>query len=272
MAALGSEAPPMDGFTIIGPDGAVIDSVDAWFRSAPPKKGAAHWVEGRSAKELAKAWFRTGRAAAPDELLALLGSAAISKGAAITIALPEHRTAFDTYPGGKRQHDLFLQLRDETNNTIVVGIEAKVSETLDARVIEKLDEARAKFDIGESTNLAARVEELLLAILGRSIADDVKLGQLRYQLLTATAGLLVEAASRQAHAAILVVHDLSSTGRAHDVFTPTQLDVSDFTFALGATELLRAGRMAGPFKIPGGGRIPSNIPLYVGLAEAVARK
>ena len=34
----------------------IIRSVDNWFALAPPKKGLAHWVEGRSAYECAQAW------------------------------------------------------------------------------------------------------------------------------------------------------------------------------------------------------------------------
>ena len=36
-----------------------IHSVDDWLRFAPPEKGESHWKDGRSAKELAKAWFPT---------------------------------------------------------------------------------------------------------------------------------------------------------------------------------------------------------------------
>jgi hypothetical protein len=49
-----------------------IRSVEDWFQYAPPKMGALHWKDKRSAKELAQSWFRNGIPRPPDELVALL--------------------------------------------------------------------------------------------------------------------------------------------------------------------------------------------------------
>lgn len=54
----------------IAKNGQLITSVDDWFRHAPPKGGADHWRDGRSAKELARAWIESGSVAVPDELSA----------------------------------------------------------------------------------------------------------------------------------------------------------------------------------------------------------
>ena len=53
-------------------DGKPIRSVEDWFRFAPPKRGAEQWRDGRSAKELARAWFRCPEASPPAELNRLL--------------------------------------------------------------------------------------------------------------------------------------------------------------------------------------------------------
>jgi len=58
----------MSPLLIQSSDGKPIRSIDDWFNLAPPKKGRKQWKDGRSAKELAKAWFRTGRAKVPEEL------------------------------------------------------------------------------------------------------------------------------------------------------------------------------------------------------------
>ena len=261
----------MSEFLIMGPSAEVIDSVERWFELAPPKRGRDHWVDGKSAKELAKAWFRSGRGALPSELVALLASPMATRDAELTVALAERVTRFDGYGEG-RNHDLLLQMRRDDEAKIIVGIEAKVVERLDDTVIAKMDEAKRIEGAGKHTNLQRRVEELVLALFGRTLAD-VRLGALRYQMLTAAAGTLVEAKDREAKLAVLVVHDLSANASDKNALTPTQMDVSDFVIALGGDGLpMGPGRLYGPFKIAGGGRIPSNVPLYVGLIEATERR
>ena len=245
-----------------------IDSVEQWFRVAPPARGERHWVDGRSAKELAKAWFQSGRAAAPVELVSLLASSPVTSGTRPTLGLAEHQTRFDDLPGGPRHHDLLLVLR-EGERVVVAGVEAKAGESLDQTVIKKREDGLALRARGESTNRPERVDRLLMALLGRSLDQEPRLGNLRYQLLTAAAGTLVEAQERGAHAALLIIHDLAPTRGTPDGLTPTQLAVSDFV-----TELARDGQphhttgvVHGPLTVPGGGRIPSTIPLYVSLIE-----
>lgn len=48
--------------------GLKISNLTDWFQHAPPAKGEAHWVDGRSAKELAKAWTQSGVPTVPKEL------------------------------------------------------------------------------------------------------------------------------------------------------------------------------------------------------------
>ena len=56
-------------------DGNEINSVEDWFSYAPPKGNERHWVDGRSAKELAKAFFRDGyMAKIPAELLRIFNA------------------------------------------------------------------------------------------------------------------------------------------------------------------------------------------------------
>jgi hypothetical protein len=57
-----------------------ITNVDEWVTYAPPAQGKRHWVDGRSAKELAKAWFRNDNLAIPQELHYLLESNVATSG------------------------------------------------------------------------------------------------------------------------------------------------------------------------------------------------
>jgi hypothetical protein len=56
----------------ISKSGRDILSVDDWLRYAPPKMGSRHWKDRRSAKELARSWFRRESASPPEKLRLLL--------------------------------------------------------------------------------------------------------------------------------------------------------------------------------------------------------
>lgn len=256
---------------ILGPKQQVIDSVTAWFEAAPPKKGAAHWVDGRSAKELAKAWFRSGEAAVPQELAHLLLSSSVCSGASVTLALPEHKTHFDGHPGGPRHHDV-LALGRNGRELIVIGVEAKAGETLGERTLDRLEAANEAAARGESTNVPDRVDSLLRGLFGRSLEGDPSLGQLRYQLLTAAAGTLVEATKRQATSALLVIHDFSPVSDAG--FSETELDVSAFVSAFSRDDQLYTanGVLHGPLKVAGGGHWSASVPLYVSIIRPAPQR
>jgi hypothetical protein len=49
-----------------------IESVEDWFKYAPPRMGKLHWKDNRSAKELARSWFRKESACSPEEMRLLL--------------------------------------------------------------------------------------------------------------------------------------------------------------------------------------------------------
>jgi len=59
---------------LISKNGHQIDSVDAWCELAPPKEGLRQWVDGQSAKELAKCFLERGAPAAASELRDLLAT------------------------------------------------------------------------------------------------------------------------------------------------------------------------------------------------------
>jgi hypothetical protein len=81
-------------------DGLEIHSVVDWFHLAPPKKGVSQWKDGRSAKELAKAWFPSqGQPKIPNELVKLLKSHDDTKDTVINEGIPEHIVALDNFPG-----------------------------------------------------------------------------------------------------------------------------------------------------------------------------
>lgn len=164
-----------------------------------------------------------------------------------------------------RATTILLALARRGEERFVVGIEAKAGETLGERTINKLETARASQARGKSTNVPARIDDLLRGLFGRSLDEDPSLGQLRYQLLTAAAGTLVEATKRGAACAFLVVHDFSPA--ASDGFRETELDGSAFVNAFKHDQWLytRHGVLHGPLQVAGTLRWSPSVPLYVAL-------
>lgn len=248
---------------IMAPTGEPIDSVDDWFAKAPPMLGEAHWQDDRSAKELARAWFRTGGPGVPAEVYAALAQR--FAGFEVTLAKPEHVTRFDAFSGGARNHDLLLLLRHETEQ-IVVGVEGKAGEPLDGTLIDKYERAVKTRERGTTTNLPERILGLVEGLFGRRLGEHVGLGTLRYQLLTASAGTLVEAKVHGASAAVVLVHEFGGPTRDSRL-SDAQVAIAGFISAFDVIGPAAAavGALYGPLPVRGRDRIPNDVPLYVGL-------
>src|SRR4051794_29362209 len=101
-----------------------IHSVEDWYDFAPPMGRRKHWKDGRSAKEVAKAWCTVKGIAAPAELLALLRSHPSTFGFRLATVIPECRTHLRGESGGPRRHDLVL-FGTASAGRVLVGVEAK---------------------------------------------------------------------------------------------------------------------------------------------------
>jgi hypothetical protein len=203
---------------LFGPDGDEIADLDSWFEHAPPEKGLAQWKDGFSAKELAKAWLRSGRPQMPHELWSAVS--VLVPDADEVYGRPEHTTRLDKFSRA-RQHDLFACLRRDGVMTTAVGIEAKACEGFDGTI---RDRARA----AAPSNKRARCNLLARALFGREVIDedsgeilDRELSAHGYQLLTAAVGTIIEAQKRDLPRAVLIVHqfrprDLDAAARTGD--------------------------------------------------------
>ena len=162
-----------------------IVNFQTWYACRPPKKGKIQWVEGRSAMELAK-YITTALPQVPKEIEESLGKllssdAVFDWDAEYVTALPE--------TGEGRNHDAILY-----NDDIVVTIEAKADETLGGLVKEEIQKA--------SVNKLRRISKLLDYLF----RDGFKEYQdLRYQLMTASVGTLLEAEKKRLDTAVLLV-------------------------------------------------------------------
>ena len=82
----------------------------------------------------------------------------------------------------------------------------------------------------EPSRRPERVRRLLLALFGSS--DLVELGDLRYQLVHAVAGTVIEAGLRHADAAVFVVHELVSPSCRSENLARNQSDLDRFVASL----------------------------------------
>ena len=135
-----------------------------WCRPQPDK----HWKDGFSAKECAKAWFRTGRPAVPAELLLLFDTHPRTAGLSITQAIPELQTPFNGTKG--RGHDVVLR-GQAAEGPVLVTIEAKARETFGARMGSAY--ATSKAMRSKKSKKWERIECLVSALFpAASISDE----------------------------------------------------------------------------------------------------
>ena len=244
-----------------------IHSVDEWRRLAAPARGDAHWKAGRSAMELARAWFADIEPAVPSDLRALLDGHAATRGATFTTAFPEHETGLDDLGRG-RQHDLILCGRSG-GQPIVVAIEAKADEAFGPRIRESLrwaerDNERATAQGRPLSALPTRIDILTRRLFGTEVTKEIE--RLRYQLLHGIVGTLVEARRLGAGLAVFVVHEFVGSTTRDARLAANHRDLETFVRTLAGRKdiAIEPGALVGPLLTPGADFAFKDLPLYVG--------
>jgi hypothetical protein len=238
-------------------DGQEIVTVDEWFRFAPPRGGARQWVDGRSAKELAKAFLEGGVPATPPELCALLSSHQDLGTVDLLVAFPEHKIAIDRFRGETRNADL-AAVGSGKAGRVALTIEAKADESFGATLRQTLAAAPAK------SNLPKRIAALVKAVFGDA---GPEVDGLRYQLLHGTAASLIFAKEQSATAAVFIVLEFRGPSCSRENLDRNRSDFELFVKKLSPSAPPPVtGSLSGPFLVPGGGFVPRRLPLYVGKA------
>ena len=151
-----------------------IENLVQWFEVAQPKGGNVHWKPGRSAMEMARFALSNEFAKVISKVLKECGLKDCN-----FKCEPEKQTTFEKGmgTGGPRNHDL-LMLGDD----ILIGIEAKVSESFDEKIKDKRKNA--------TENMHLRLNSCLdyLYETRPQNAED-----LYYQLFSSTVGSIIEA-------------------------------------------------------------------------------
>ncbi|WP_417897762.1 hypothetical protein ABN702_15935 [Bacillus haimaensis] len=237
---------------VYGKSNEEIQSLSDWLTYAAPAKKGGHLKDFRSAMELAKCWFRDGEAMVPEEVQDLFDANDITQGLIISEAYPEKETRLDNYGKG-RNHDLVL-LGEAGKERILLSVEAKADEAYGKVVGEYLKNVSAR------SNVPNRIEQLTSSILGTNTSEH-----LRYQLLHAIAGTLIEAREFGATQAIFLVHEFYSDQLNSKNITRNTTDLDAFLSELFEQRInLEPNQLLGPVAVNGGEFVPDGIPLYVG--------
>lgn len=233
--------------------------MEDWFQLAPPKRGKRQWVDGRSAKELAKAFFPDGEGAhLPDELELLLASVPELGPVRLCEAIPEHRIRLDHFAGETRNADLAC-LGNSVMGPTAVTVEAKADESFGPTISERLAEIT-----NPNSRLPKRVELLIKALFRDPVTRKVE--SLRYQLIHATAASLIYAKEQACKVAVFVIYEFIGESTDYRKLERNASDLATFLQMLssGSVHDVSVGTLLGPFDVPGGEYVPADIPLYLG--------
>ncbi len=244
-----------------------ISTLEQWFELAGPKGREAQWVDGRSAKECARAWLEEPDTVPReiDQLLQQLDGGPL----VVDRVEPEALLTFDGHDG-PRNADIAVWAKD-SRGPVAITVEAKADESFDRLLPEVLVaglERRLKLP---ASGAFARSTELAKTLFGPRGKGEPGLDRIRYQLMTAVAGTLAMAQRHDAGRAVLIVHEFHSaqTSRAKLKSNAEDLDVFVERLSRGAVTAVEPGVLHGPFTVPGAPLFAEPASLYVGKAIRV---
>lgn len=244
--------------------GIPLETLEAWELYAGPKS-PDQWVDGRSAKEVARAWLAAGTGCLPEEVASLLASHPAFGPVRGWHAEPEVKLRFDGFPGEPRNTDILIDAKDE-HGPFLIAVEAKADETFDKTIAKTLCTALERKLKNSASNGIRRLEQLASAVLGARDSGAPALKDIRYQLLTACAGVLCEAERKGYSRALMLVHEFVTSKTSDKNHARNAEDLSRFITRLsrGAVTEVRSGEINGPFEVPGGPLMSRKVGLFVG--------
>jgi hypothetical protein len=242
-------------------------SITDWRDWERPKK-SYQWAPGRSAMELARAWFTSSTPTVPPELSELLASHPLTRKLTLSDGTPEFVTGLPERGEG-RNHDLVLH--GQADRPVTLCVEAKADEPFDKLVSEVWAESTdaAGQPVGKSRK-AQRLQALLTLLFGPDAKPTTApWSEIRYQLLTAAAGTVIQASRDGAPIGVMVVHEFltEKVDRVENV-PRNAADFALFTATLARVprEKVRSGALYGPVKFPRGQYLAREVQLLIGKA------
>lgn len=244
--------------------GTTITSLHEWETQAGPKK-KNQWAEGRSAMESARAWLKGEGKEIPPEILSALAGHRNFGPIQSWQAEPEAKLWFDNFAGEPRNTDLVVYVKD-SHGWFLIAIEAKADETFGETISETFSAALERYLKNNRSNGITRIKQLSKAMLGLRKKGEPKVGEIRYQLLTACAGALCEAERRGFSRAILLVHEFVTSKTNDDKHLQSAQDLDKFVERIseGLVTSVQTGRIYGPFVVPGVPLLATKVELFIG--------
>lgn len=244
-------------------NGESIGTLEEWFRLAPPMDREKQWKDDRSAKEVARAWLEN-PFELPPEISALLSSSGDFEGLKVDLIEPEARLPFDGY-NGPRNADLALRAVD-LRGPVGVTVEAKADEKFGKTVSEVFADALEVLVENPRSRRLARITELSQSLFRKKLEGHVSIDQLRYQLLTATAGTLAHATNIGSSRAVLIIHEFVTSDTKISNIEQNSTDLTAFVHRIsrGTVEKVDPGKLYGPFDLPGDPLFEQVPAFYIG--------
>jgi hypothetical protein len=197
--------------------------------------------------ELAKAWFSHNAPTVPPEVESILLSNPRLVGLKLTRAIPELVTPLPERGEG-RNHDLWI-LGKTSREQVTICIEAKADEAFgNHTVAEYRNLALRRREQGISTRAPERIEALLKMVGG----DPPVWDSVRYQLLTAICGTILQAQKDGSDLAVFLVHEFRTPLTSEENLSRNKKDFELFVAALGLEPCIE-GLLVGPLGVGGVG-------------------
>ena len=252
---------------MIKKDNKPICDLETWLRLAGPKKKEAHWKDGRSAKECARAWLEKPDCVPAEISQAIRTHPDLGRILPGWSAEPEARVAFDSFRGEPSNLDVLLTATDE-KGLIVIAVEAKADEPFGKTVEDTLRAAVERKAQNPKSRGVDRLEQLAAALFEVPSDRLSEVGKLRYQLLTASAAALAEAQCHSTYRAVLIIHEFVTALTSDQKHLDNAKDLDAFVHKLsdGVVATVAEGTVQGPFDLPGYPLIDSPIQFYIGKA------
>jgi len=256
----------------ISKNGIHITNLAEWHEYAGSKRSGQWGGEG-SAIEVAKAWLAAGPGILPHEVSTLL-EISDSFGPVLSWeAEPEVKLPFDQFGGEPRNTDLLVKASD-SHGPFLIGVEAKSDETFADTVSKTLCNALERKLKSPGSRGIERVEQLAQSLFGSRRKGESSVGGVRYQLLTACGGLLCEGERQNCDRVLMLVHEFATPKTRNEKLERNSKDLNRFLARLshGKVTDLNAGKIVGPFEVPGAPLISAKVKLYIGKVTSDLRR
>lgn len=245
-------------------DSKTIANLEEWGRHAGPKS-ARQWKDGRSAKEAARSWLGGVNGAMPAEIMALMAGHDQFGPVLSWSGEPEVRIPFDKLRGEPRNTDLLIDARD-AHGRYLIAVEAKADEAFGTTVESTLKAAHARLKKNEQSGGVRRIDGLVSALFGTTLALEPGLAKLQYQLLTATAGAVAAATRAGCERTVLLIQEFRTNETTDDKHDANSVALDSFIRRLSANRIqtVSAGELVGPFTLQQSGLFDAAPTLFIG--------